>query len=59
MEGVHSGLAGEWVLVNGTSLTHKRPGTYDASGGITLKAVQTGELEISYSTAESAAAIWS
>ena len=58
MEGVFSGLAGSWSCsggADGSGLTHFRPGQWDASGGITMRAV--GD-QPSYMTADSPAEIW-
>lgn len=58
MEGVFSGLAGSWSRnddPDGHGLTHIRPGQWDASGGITLRAVGDHP---SYMTADTPAEIW-
>ena len=58
MEGVTSGLAGAWTLDPDKGLTHSRPGEWDASGGITLRAAGNGTTQTSYTTSESPAATW-
>lgn len=58
MEGVFSGLAGSWLHSDGPDgrgLTHVRPGHWDASGGITLRAA--GD-QPSYMTAATPAEVW-
>eukprot|EP01043_Picozoa_sp_COSAG02_P015352 COSAG02_NODE_652_length_18867_cov_30.656756_17_plen_455_part_00 len=55
MEGVFSGLAGSWSHNHSHGLSHIRPGEWDGSGSITLRAVGDHP---SYMTAESTAAVW-
>lgn len=58
MEGVFSGLAGSWSHSggpDGRGLTHTRTGHWDASGGITLRALGDHP---AYMTAESPAEVW-
>ena len=58
MEGVTSGLAGRWSVNPTRGLTHSRQGSWDASGGLTLRAVSNGTVQTSYSTGETPADVW-